>query len=83
MSDEKVVNLKPLDIQIGGDHYKQLQIQPVEYCYYNSLGALESAVIKYITRHDFKDGKKDLQKAIHCIEMLIDLHYPEEEPEDE
>ena len=68
-----------LDVQTGGDHYKDLLIQPVEYCYYNNIPALEGSVIKYVTRHRFKGGEEDIRKAIHCLEMLLDLEYIPEE----
>lgn len=65
----------PLDDQIGGDHYKNLKIQPVEYCYHNSIPAIESAVIKYVTRHKFKGKADDIKKAIHLLEILLKLEY--------
>ena len=66
---------KALDKQIDGDHYKSLVIQPVEYCFYNNTPSIESSVIKYVTRHRFKGGKKDIKKAIHNLEMLLELEY--------
>jgi hypothetical protein len=64
-----------LDTQIGGNHYTKLKIQPAEYSHANSLGYLQGAVVKYVTRFRDKDGKKDLEKAKHCIELLIELEY--------
>ena len=68
--------MSALDEQVDGDHYKDMQIQPIEYCHLNKLGPAESAAIKYLTRYKVKGGLKDLRKAIHCIEMLIELEYP-------
>jgi hypothetical protein len=68
-----------LEKQVDGDHYKKLAIQPVEYCYMNQLGSIESGVIKYVTRHKFKGGKKDLLKAIHLLELLIEFEYKYED----
>lgn len=65
--------VNPLDTQVGGNHYKQFEIQPVEFCQRNKLGFCESSVIKYITRWKFKDGMKDLEKAKHFIDMLIEI----------
>lgn len=67
----------PLDVQIGGDHYKKFPIQPAEYCYKNKLDNLQSGVIKYITRHKLKGGKDDLLKAKHLIDMMIEFEYKE------
>ena len=37
--------------QVGGDHYKECGIQPVEYIFQNKLDYFEGNVVKYITRH--------------------------------
>lgn len=65
--------MNPLDIQIGGNHYKNFKIQPIEYVHANNLGYCESNVIKYISRWKFKNGIEDLKKAKHYIELLIKL----------
>ena len=62
--------VKPLDMQIGGSHYKTLKIQPMEYSMANGLDACQHTAIKYITRFREKGGIEDLDKAIHCIQML-------------
>lgn len=64
---------KPLDTQVGGDHYKNLAIQPVEYIFKNNLGYFEGCVIKYVTRWKDKGGLRDLEKAKHYLEMLIEM----------
>lgn len=63
--------------QVDGNHYKDLAIQPMEYSFKNKLDPAQHTAIKYITRFRNKNGKKDLEKAIHCIEMLIELEYGE------
>lgn len=65
------------DKQVGGDHYKKMVIQPYEYCERNKLSFLESTAIKYISRHRSKNGKEDLLKAIHALELLIEEVYNE------
>lgn len=62
-----------LDVQVGGDHYKSLAIQPVTYITQNNLGYCEANVVKYITRWRDKGGKKDLEKAKHYIDLLIEM----------
>lgn len=64
----------PLASQVGGAHYK-LPIQPIEYIHRNGLGFCEGNVIKYVTRHRAKNGKEDLLKARHYIDLLIELEY--------
>ena len=67
----------PLQTQVGGKHYKDIKIQPVEYCHANGIGFLEGNAIKYLTRHKFKGGAEDIRKAIHCCELLLALEYKE------
>lgn len=62
-----------LAIQVGGDHYKRHPIQPIEFCEVNELGACTSAIVKYVMRYDAKDGAKDLRKASHYCELMIEL----------
>jgi hypothetical protein len=67
-----------LDEQIGGAHYKDCAIQPVEFITANKLTFLEGCVVKRICRHRRKNGKEDLEKAIHEIRLLLELEYPEQ-----
>ena len=61
--------------QIGGSHYKKMKIQPSKFVIENELLFPEGNVIKYICRHRYKNGKEDLEKAIHFIEMIIERDY--------
>lgn len=63
----------PFKIQIGGNHYAQFPIQPMEYIEKNKLPFADGCIIKYVTRWRFKNGVEDLRKARHFIEMLIAL----------
>lgn len=67
-----------LDVQVGGGHYKDLAIQPVEYIQRNKLGFCEGSVVKYVTRHGSKGGAEDIKKAIHFLQLLLEIDYPEE-----
>ena len=58
--------------QIGGSHYKKFKIQPSEFVIENGLLYPEGCVIKYIIRHRMKNGKEDLLKAKHFIDMIIE-----------
>lgn len=64
--------MRATDKQVGGTHYKDLNIQPVEYILKNGLGFCEGNVIKYITRWRNKNGVEDLKKARHYIDILIE-----------
>ena len=61
--------------QIGGTHYKKMKIQPSKFVIENKLLFPEGSVIKYICRHQYKDGKQDLEKAKHFIDMIIERDY--------
>jgi hypothetical protein len=65
----------PLTRQEGGTHYKDMAIQPAEFIHRNRLGFLEGNVIKYVVRHANKNGKQDLLKARHYIDLLIEMEY--------
>ena len=63
------------DTQVGGSHYKQFKIQPMQFALENKLDAAQQNVIKYIMRHSFKNGKQDLEKAKHYIDLMIEFYY--------
>ena len=70
--------VSPLMQQYGGNHYKGLAIEPVEYAYKNNLDFFQGNVVKYITRFRDKNGLEDLKKAKHFIDLLIQFEYSEE-----
>lgn len=67
------VGTSALEKQVGGNHYKQFAIQPIEFINANSLSYMQGNVIKYVVRYPFKNGLTDLEKAKHYIEMLIEF----------
>ena len=66
---------KHSDKQIGGAHYKHMKIQPTEFIAANEIPFIEGNVIKYVCRHAHKNGKEDVLKAIHYLNLLIEYHY--------
>ena len=62
--------MKSLKYQQGGNHYKDMPVQVVEYCHKNNIGYLAGNVIKYVSRYKNKNGIEDLEKAIHYLEIL-------------
>ncbi len=58
--------------QVGGSHYREVVIQPVEYIMANSIPYCEGNVIKYVTRWRRKGGLDDLRKARHYLDLLIE-----------
>lgn len=70
-----------LDRQESGDHYKDKGIQPIVYIHANNLGFCEGNVVKYVTRWREKGGEADLRKAIHYLELLIQLETTPSQPD--
>ena len=69
--DESISKQSALSVQVGGDHYRNLKIQPIEYILANGLGFCEGNVVKYITRYKHKgQAIEDLDKVIHYVELL-------------
>ena len=62
-----------LDEQVGGDHYKKLGVQPVEFISAINANFFQGNVIKYVTRYKDKNGIKDLEKAKHYLELMKEL----------
>jgi hypothetical protein len=70
----------PLQRQEGGEHYKGMKIQPVEFVHANNIPYLEGCAIKYLCRHKAKGGVVDLLKAKHYIDLIISLEYKNQQP---
>ena len=69
------LNMSALETQVGGGHYKDMKIQPVEFIHANKIPFIEGNAITYICRHRLKGGAQDIRKAIHMLEQLIELEY--------
>jgi hypothetical protein len=61
-----------LSFQVGGNHYKDSAIQPIEYITANNLNFLEGNIVKYVSRYKKKNGLEDLMKLKQYVEFLID-----------
>ena len=64
-----------LEKQVGGNHYSKMKIQPAEFINENGLLFAEGNAIKYICRHQSKGKEKDIEKAIHYLEMILERDY--------
>lgn len=64
-----------LDTQVGGSHYKDMKLQPIEYILANDLSYCEANIVKYITRHRAKGGRQDVEKVIHYAQLLLETEY--------
>lgn len=64
-----------LDEQVDGTHYKKMKIQPAYFINENRLEFAEGNAIKYICRHKAKGKSKDIEKAIHYLQMILERDY--------
>lgn len=67
--------MSALDSQVGGSHYRELTIQPIEFIHANGLGFIEGNICKYAARHKNKNGAQDVEKIIHYAKLLLQLDY--------
>lgn len=67
--------MNSLKTQVGGSHYKDFAIQPAEFLHRNRIPWIDANIIKYVLRHRNKNGKQDLLKARHYLDMLIEMEY--------
>ena len=73
----KGMTYESLDKQIDGTHYKGFKIEPAQFISENNLEWGEGEAIKYICRHKLKGGRKSIEKAIHCLEIVLERDYSE------
>lgn len=59
--------------QVGGDHYLKTKMQPHEFCMVNAYDSTAFSALKYVARHHNKNGREDLEKAIHSLEIRYDI----------
>lgn len=62
-----------LQVQVGGDHYKNRAMQPIELITKTRCTFIQGCIWKYITRYKEKNGKEDIQKCIHYAQLAIQL----------
>lgn len=73
MEEQKELkNHSSLSVQIGGNHYKSAY-QPIELMEKVNMHPACSYVFKYVYRHKNKKGLEDLQKALHCVQLMDEL----------
>jgi hypothetical protein len=71
--------MSALKEQIDGSHYKDFEIQPIEFTFKNGFNFCQGNVIKYISRYNKKGSAlKDLNKIKHYVDLLIELEGLEE-----
>lgn len=59
--------------QVGGSHYES-ELQHWDIIERYGVGYLEGCASKYVTRARKKNGLQDVEKCVHYIEKLLELH---------
>src|SRR5687768_16493168 len=80
MTTETQTSASALDVQKGGDHYKNQKIQPILYSMTNGWDACAHSILKHVSRHRIKGGKLDIEKAIHYGQLREELVKPHNLP---
>jgi hypothetical protein len=67
-----------LDTQVGGNHYKDMPIQPWEALEVwltpdEYRGYQKASAIAYLARERQKGGMQDIKKAIHHLQRLVEI----------
>ena len=63
----------PLEIQIGGDHYKKCAYQPVVLNAKLNFNFIQGSMNKYLSRYKNKNGLQDLEKVVHYARLGQEL----------
>lgn len=72
--EEPVVSQAASEKQVGGTHYKG-DLQPIDVIDAWGLDFYEGSALKYLARHRKKNGREDVEKAIHYLELLLERQY--------
>lgn len=73
--EEIPVPITALETQVGGTHYKNFAIQPIEFIFKNDIPLMEGCCIKYLCRHRNKNKAEDIKKVIHYCKLILELEY--------
>lgn len=67
--------MSALDVQVAGSHYKDKDIQPVEFLmkYGKDWDWCQKNMFKYSSRYPSKNGIEDLRKVVHYEDLRAEL----------
>ena len=67
------MKMKRMNKQVGGSHYENLQLEPVQFFVYMNTNWFQGEVVKYCSRFLNKNGKEDLLKAQQVCQLATQL----------
>ena len=59
----------PLNKEIGGTHYQEYKMQPIELIVACKWDFIQGNIAKYLSRAKYKNGQEDIEKSIHYCEF--------------
>ena len=65
----------PEDMINHPEHYAKYVIEPIDFIMSNRLPYAEGNVVKYVCRHESKNGLEDIQKAIKYLKFIAKQDY--------
>ncbi len=57
--------------QVGGTHYRQYLIEPIDFITLNNVPFCQANILKYLCRYKRKGGLEDLAKARHYVKLAV------------
>lgn len=60
-----------LATQVGGNHYKMMKQQPIEFIVKSGMSFIQGNMLKYICRYKNKNGLEDLKKVVQYADFAI------------
>jgi len=72
MAHHEMIRMISMKDNINPDHYKQGNIEVIDFILDQKLSYLEGNVIKYISRYKNKNGLEDLKKAQWYLNKAIE-----------
>ena len=77
--DDLIPKDSPFSYQEGGSHYQDDSGVPqvAEWCMRKNLGFAEGNIVKYVARHDKKNGIEDIKKAMQYLKFIAYVKYGE------
>lgn len=62
-----------LSTMVGGTHYTKLAIQPAEFAMTQGYDFCAASILKYLSRHESKNGRQDAEKALHFAQLRVEI----------
>lgn len=59
--------------QVNGTHYLNMGMQPIQFAMANGWDAGAFSILKYVSRHRSKNGKQDVEKGLHFVELRFEF----------